>query len=37
LARTCEISFIFNKITFRDERVSPAITTCWDLVLNRKC
>ena len=34
---TEEISFIFNKITFRDERTSPAITTCWDLVLNRKC
>ena len=34
---TEEISFVFNKITFRDERVSPAITTCWDLVLNRKC
>jgi len=34
---TEEISFIFNKITFRDERVSPAVTTCWDLVLNRKC
>ena len=34
---TEEISFTFNKITFRDERTSPATVTCWDLVLNRKC
>jgi len=34
---TEEVSFTFNKITFRDERVSPAITTCWDLVQNKKC
>ena len=34
---TEEISFTFNKITFRDERTSPATVTCWDLVLGRKC
>jgi len=32
-----QVSFKFNKITYRDERVSPAIVTCWDLTLNRKC
>jgi type VI secretion system Hcp family effector len=32
-----EVSFTFNKITYRDERVSPAITTCWDLVQGKKC
>jgi type VI secretion system Hcp family effector len=32
-----EVSFTFSKITFRDERVSPAIVTCWDLVQNKKC
>ena len=34
---TEEISFIFNKITFRDERTSPATVTCWDLIQNKKC
>ena len=32
-----EVSFKFNKITYRDERVAPPIVTCWDVVLNRKC
>jgi type VI secretion system Hcp family effector len=32
-----EVSFAFSKITYRDERVSPAITTCWDIVQNKKC
>jgi len=34
---TEEISFVYNKITFRDERTSPATVTCWDLILGRKC
>src|SRR6185436_2384365 len=34
---TEEISFTFTKITFRDERTSPATVTCWDLLQNRKC
>ena len=34
---TEEVSFIFNKITFRDERTSPATVTCWDLIQNKKC
>ena len=34
---TEEISFTFNKITFRDERTSPATVTCWDLLQNKKC
>jgi type VI secretion system Hcp family effector len=32
-----EVSFKFNKITYRDERVAPPIVTCWDLALGRKC
>ena len=34
---TEEISFSFTKITFRDERTSPATVTCWDLLQNKKC
>ena len=32
-----EVSFKFNKITYRDERVAPPIVTCGDLALGRKC
>jgi type VI secretion system Hcp family effector len=34
---TEEVSFVFNKLTFRDERTSPATVTCWDLIQNKKC
>jgi type VI secretion system Hcp family effector len=32
-----QVSFKFNKITYRDERLNPAVVTCWDLTLNRRC